>query len=79
MDAVDVEAVQVQMLSDFFLLHNRGHFLVASLVLVLFCIVHKVFAKKFCGDRLFYGGIVPVLIVLSMLLSVSAIYACHDA
>ena len=62
MDAVDVEAVQVQMLTDFLLLHNRGHFLVASLILALFCIVHKVFAEKLCGDRLFYGSIVPVLI-----------------
>jgi len=57
MDAVNIEAVQVQMLTDFLLLHNRVHFLVASLILALFCIVHKVFAEKLCGDRLFYGSI----------------------
>ena len=62
MDAVDIKAMQIQMLTDMLLLHNRGHFLVASLILTLFCIVHKVFTEKLCGDRMFYGGIVPVLI-----------------
>ena len=62
MDAVNIEAVQVQMLSDFLLLHNRGHFLVASLVLVLFCIVQKVFSEKLGGDRLLHGDIALILI-----------------